>query len=155
MDFVFNISKGRGVELYHRVKSSDPAGTALVVVALAQTGLATDADLRIADTLSAILGGSSNEVTNVGYARKVLVAADLAAWAPDDTNHRTDLDIPDQTWNSVATGDSWGKLLVCYRPTAGAADADIVPVSGHDFVVSPDGTNVVAQIDATGFYRAA
>ncbi|WP_336214409.1 hypothetical protein [Nonomuraea sp. LPB2021202275-12-8] len=155
MDFICNIAKGRGVEFYHRVKQSDPTGSALLVVALAATGLAGDGVLQDADTLAAILSGSSNEVTNDGYARKALVAADLAAWAPDDANDRVDLDIPDQTWNNVLAGDGWAKLMVCYRPAPASPDSDVVPISGHDFLVTPDGTHIVAQIDAAGFLRAA
>ena len=155
-DFVFNIAKGRVAELYNRVDSNDPANSALVIVVLATSGLEADTTLRDFDTLSAVLAGTTNEVTNTGYARKVLTDTDLTALAPDDTNDRMDVDIPDQTWVSVAAGDGWSKLLVCYDgDTTAGTDANIIPLTAHDFVVTPDGNNIVAQIATAGFYRAS
>lgn len=156
-DFVFNIAKGRVVEYYNRVENNDPANAALVVVILATAGLETDAVLRDKDTLADVVSGTTNEVTNSGYARKVLTDADLAALpAPDDVNDRYDVDIPDQTWTAVAAGDGWSKLLICYdSDTTGGTDANIVPLTAHDFVITPDGSDIVAQINAAGFFRAA
>lgn len=155
-DFVFNIAKGRVAEFYNRVDSNDPAASALIIVVLATAGLETDAVLKDLDTLSAVLAGTTNEVTNTGYARKTLVDTDIVALAPDDTNDRMDVDIPDQTWTSVAAGDGWSKLLVCYDgDTAAGTDANIIPLTAHDFVVTPDGNNIVAQVNAAGFYRAS
>lgn len=156
-DFVFNIAKGRVVEYYNRVENNDPANSALVVVILATSGLETDAVLRDKDTLADVVSGTTNEVTNSGYARKVLTDADLAALpAPDDTNDRYDVDIPDQTWTAVAAGDGWSKLIICYdADTTGGTDANIVPLTAHDFVITPDGSDIVAQINAAGFFRAA
>jgi hypothetical protein len=31
----------------------------------------------------------------------------------------------------------------------------VIPITWHDFVVTPSGTDIVAQIAATGFFRAA
>jgi hypothetical protein len=154
-DFVFNIALGRVAEMYWRVKNSDPAGSALLVAALAATGVESDAVLRDKDTLADLVAGATNEATNAGYARKVLQAADLAAYATDDANDRTDLDIPDQTWTAVAAvGGGWSKLVVCYRPAGGSPDSAILPLTAHDFGITPDGSDVVAQINAAGFYRA-
>jgi hypothetical protein len=154
-DFVPNNAKGRAAELYIRVKNADPVGAALLIVALSVTNLESDAILRDKDTLADWLLGTTDEATNAGYARKILVAADLAAFAPDDANDWVDLDLPDQTWNNVAAGSNWSKLVVCYRPAVGAADSAIIPISAHDFPINPDGSNIVAQIDPSGFYRAA
>lgn len=155
-NLVFNIAKGRVAEFYNRVDSDDPSNSALIVVVLATSGLETDAVLRDKDDLAAVVSGTTNEVTNTGYARKTLTQADLAAFAPDDTNDRVDLDIPDQTWTAVAAGDGWSKLLVCYDPdTTAGTDSSIIPLTMHDFVVTPDGSDIVAQIDAAGFFRAA
>lgn len=157
-DFVFNIAKGRTIELYNRVKSNDPANSALIIVALQTTNLETDAILLDYDTLSAILAATNDEATNTGYARKVLTDADLAALpAPDDTNNRYDIDIPDQTWASVqTTGGAWSKLLVCYdADTVTGDDTNIIPLTAHDFVVTPDGSDIVATIAAAGFFRAS
>lgn len=157
-DFVFNIAKGRGVELWRRVKVNDPANAALVVVLLASTGLESDAVLMDKDDLAAVLSGTTNEATNTGYARKILTDVDLPAFpAPDDALDEYRVPLPDQTWVAVApdgTGDI-AKLLVCWDPdTTGGTDADIVPLTAHDFPVIPDGNDIETNVDADGFLRA-
>ena len=153
---VFNIAKGRVAELYNRVDTNDPANSALVIVILATAGIESDAVLVDKDTLADVVSGTTNEVTNSGYARKVLTDADLVAFAPDDTNDRVDLDIPDQTWTGVAAGDGWNDLVICYDGDTGAGtDANIVPLTLHDFVLTPDGSDITVQIAAAGFYRAS
>ena len=155
-DFVFNVAKGRAAEFYQRVDSNDPANSALIVVILATSGLESDATLKDKDTLADVVSGTTNEVTNTNYARKVLTDADLGAFAPDDTNDRVDLDIADQTWTAVAAGDGWSKLLVCYDgDTTAGTDANIIPLTAHDFAVTPDGSDITAQINAAGFFRAS
>jgi hypothetical protein len=149
-DFVFNIAKGRVAELYNRVDSNDPANSALVILILATSGIESDATLQDVDTVSALVAGTTNEVTNTGYARKTLTDADIVAFAPDDTN------IPDQTWTAVASGDGWNDFVVSYdSDTTGGTDANIVPLTQHDFVVVPDGSDITAQIATAGFFRAS
>lgn len=156
-DGVFNVAKGRVNELVRRVDTNDPANSALVVVVLQSSGLVSDATLIDYATLDALLAGASNEATNTGYARKVLTDADLSAPTPDNTNDRQEADIPDQTWTGVqATGGAWAKLIVCYDPdTTGGTDADIIPLTHHDFAVTPDGSSIQATINAAGFFRAS
>ena len=155
-DFVFNIAKGRVAEFYNRVDSNDPTNSALVIVVLATSGLETDAVLMDKDTLADVVSGTTNEVTNTNYARKVLTDSDLAAFAADDTNNRVDLDFADQTWTAVAAGDGWSKLLVCYDgDTTGGADSAIIPLTAHDFVITPDGSDITAVVNAAGFFRAS
>ena len=155
-DLVFNIAKGRVAEIYNRVDTNDPANSVLVVAAFLST--ATDATIKDLDTVAAIEADANTaEATNSGYARKVLTDADIVAFAPDDTNDRVDLDIPDQTWTAVATSPgAWSDLAVCYDSdsTAGT-DANIVPCTWHDFVVTPNGGDITAQIAAAGFFRAS
>ncbi|WP_214317058.1 hypothetical protein [Nonomuraea sediminis] len=153
-DFQFNVAKGRTTELYNRVKIGDPAGSALIVLALAAANVETDAVLKDKDTLADVLGGATDEATNTGYSRKVLVAADLNPVVPDDVNDWVDLSIPGQTWANVQPGSNWSKILVCYRPAAASPDSAIVPLTSHDFPINPDGSNVVAQVDPSGFFRA-
>lgn len=156
-DFVFNIGKGRVAELASRVKNNDPANSALVIVALKASGLEADATLQDYADLASLLAAANDEATNTGYARKVLTDADLGTIAPDNTNNRFDVDIPDQTWSEVqATGGGWGKLVVCYdSDTTGGTDANLVPLTAHDYAVTPDGSDLVAVINASGFYRAS
>lgn len=154
-DLVFNATKGRVAELYRRVDTNDPANAVLVIVAVA-AGTTTDAAFRDFDTLAASLPGSggSAEATNSGYARKVLSDADIVALAPDDTNDRMACDLPDQTWTAVAAGTNWTDLIINYDSdsTAGT-DTNIEPLTLHDFAVTPDGSDITAQIN--DFFRAS
>jgi hypothetical protein len=157
-NFVFNIAKGRVVELYNNVENNVTPNSALIVVAIQTTGIESDATLIDYDNLSVLLAAANNEATNTGYARKVLTDSDLAALpAPDDANDRYQVDIPDQTWTAVQTsGGAWSKILICYdSDTTGGTDANIIPLTAHDFAVTPDGSDIVMQVDANGFFRAA
>lgn len=154
-DLIFNIALGRVAELYNRVDTNDPTNSALVVSAWNTS--ATDATLKDLDTVAAIEADANTaEITNSGYSRKVLTDADIVAFAPDDTNNRVDLDIPDQTWTAVAAGTAITDLSINYdSDTTGGTDSNIVPLTLHDFTITPDGSDIVAQIAATGFFRAA
>lgn len=156
-DLVFNISKGRVAELYNRVDSNDPTNSVLVVVAI-NAGTTTDAAFRDFDTLAQCLpgGGGAAEVTNSGYARKVLTDTDIVAMTPDDVNDRMDIAIADQTWAAVAAGTAWTDLLICYdADSTTGTDANIVPLTLHDFAVTPDGSDITADVPVTGFFRAS
>lgn len=152
-DLVFNIAKGRVIELYNRVDLDDPTGAEFVVMAI-DANAETDDNMRDADTFTALLALLTNEVTNTNYARKILTGASLAAIAPDDTNNWNQIDIPDQTWTTILAGDAWTDLVMGYDYLGTGVDANIVPLTIHDFAVTPDGSDITAQIDANGFFRA-
>ncbi len=154
-NFVFNIAKGRVAELYNRVDLNDPANAVLVITAWVIT--ATDAACIDADDHAALEAVALvAEATNSGYARKVLTDADLVAFAPDDANDRVDLDIPDQTWTAVGVGSNWTDLTISYdSDSTVGTDSGIVPMTLHDFVVTPNGGDITAQIAAAGFFRAS
>lgn len=156
-NITFNIAKGRIVELANRVNLNDPTNAIFVCVVLATSGIEADAVLIDVDTLAAVVAGTTNEVTNTNYARKTLDNATGGITVTvDDTNDRTDVDFPDQTWVGVAAGDGWNDFLVCYDPdSTGGADSAIVPLTLHDFVVTPDGSDITAQIATAGFFRAS
>jgi len=153
-NFVYNIAKGRAAELFKRVDDNDPTNAGLTLVAINTTE--TDANLRDLDTLALVLAnGLTAEVTNTNYARIDLSDTDVA-FVVDDANDRVDLDIADQTWSAIAAGTAWTDLLICYNPDiTGDVDANIIPLTQHDFSVTPDGSDITAQIDAAGFYRAS
>lgn len=154
-NFVFNIAKGRVAELYNRVDTADPANAALIILVIDANG-DSDATMLDRDTIGALTGGTANEVTNTDYARKSIVGAALSAFAPDDANDRVDLDIADQTFTGVDAGDAWTDLIIAYdSDTTGGDDTNIVPLTLHDFAVTPDGSDITAQIAAAGFYRAS
>lgn len=151
-NIVFNISKGRVIELYNRVKSNDPANSAIILVPIETSGLESDATLIDVDTLAALLAGTTNEQTTMG--RKTLTDADLAALpAPDDANDRYDVSLPTVTW-SAATGNAISKIAVCYDPdTTGGTDSNIVPLTMFDFVQTPSGADI--QMTTGVFFRAS
>lgn len=150
-DFVFNIAKGRVVELYNRVDNNDPTNSALIVVPI-DRGAASDATLRDLDTLSAVLGAVTERTTG-GWNRKTLTDADLTASAVDDTNDRYPVDTGDLTWTAVTAG-AVTDLLFCYdSDTTAGTDANIVPLTCHTFAITPDGSDVVATV--TDFFRAS
>lgn len=154
--FTFNVALGRIVELANRVNNNDPANSAFVVVVLATTGLESDATLKDKDTLADVVAGATNEVTNVGYARKTLTDTGGITVTVDDANDRTDVDMPDQTWTAVSAGDGWSKTLVCYdSDTTAGTDANIVPMVALDTVFVPDGSDLLVTIAAAGILRAS
>jgi hypothetical protein len=154
-NFVYNISLGRIVEFYNRVKNNDPAAAELVIMILATAGVESDATLKDLDTFSAVVAGTTNEVTNGGYAKKVLADADMLAWAPTDGSDLWDLDLNDQTWTAVAAGDGWNDLVIGYDPVGSQTMTDIIPMTQHDFLLTPDGSDITAQFAAAGFFRAS
>lgn len=156
-DQPFNIAKGRAVGWYERVKNNDPANAAFIIVLLKVAE--ADATLIDYDDLGALLGAAGNtEADFTNYARITLTDTDLAALpAPDDTNDRFDVDLPDQTYTSAggATNNTLVKMLVCYdSDTTAGTDANILPVAHYDYTPTTDGTDLTLQFDAAGFYRA-
>lgn len=151
-NIVFNISKGRVVEFYNRVKSNDPANSALILVPIETSGLESDATLIDKDDLAAVLSGTTNEQTTMG--RKTLTDSQLASLpAPDDTNDRYEVSLPATTW-TAASGNAISKILVCYdSDTTSGTDSNILPVTMFDAVATPDGNDIVLQSGV--FFRAS
>lgn len=151
-NIVFNIAKGRVVEYYNRVENNDPAASALILVPIETSGLEADSVLIDKDDLAAVLSGTTNEQTTMG--RKTLTDTELAALpAPDDTNDRYEISLPEVTW-TAASGNAISKILVCYDADTGAGtDANIIPLTLFDAVVTPDGNDVV--LNAGAIFRAS
>ena len=145
-DFVFNIAKGR--EAYYA--SLPGANDALIVVPIETTGIETDAVLKDYDNLGALLAAANNEQATMG--RKTIATG--VTVTVDDANDWVDVDFADPVW-TAASGNAVSALLVCYDPdTTAGTDNDIVPISKHDFVVTPNGGDITAQIATGGFLRA-
>lgn len=153
-DFIYNRAKGRFIEWGERVNADDPANSVLVIMVLATSGIESDAALKDKDDFAAIVSGATNEVTNVNYARKSLNQASGIVITYDDTNDWVTIDCADQTWSAVAAGDGWNDGVTGYdSDSTGGTDSGILPISQHDFVVTPDGGDITAQI--TTFAKAA
>lgn len=151
-NIVFNIAKGRVIEFYNRVESNDPSTAALILIPIETSGLEADATLIDADSVAALLSGTTNEQTTMG--RKTLTDTELAALpAPDDGNDRYEVSLPTTTW-LAATGNAISKIAVAYDANTGAGtDSDIIPCTMFDFAVTPSGADI--QMTSGVFFRAA
>lgn len=141
-DIVFNIAKGAVAE-----KVRDSAANLLIL--LLKTA-ESDATLKRRATVAAVLGANT-EADFTNYARKTGLTGTVTV---DNTNDRVDVDVADQTWTSAGGGanNTLAKLIVAYEEAA--ADATRVPLTGQDFVVTTDGSDLTAQINSAGFFRA-
>jgi hypothetical protein len=159
-DGIFNKAKGFINAYVDRVANNDPTNSALVVVLL--KAVESDTVLMDYDDLGSLLAAVGNVEADFSdgttpYARKVLTDAVVSAPTPDDVNNWQASDIPDQTWtmNGTSVTNTLTTLLVCYDPdTTSGTDANIIPLTYHDFPVTASGADVVAEIPANGFYRA-
>lgn len=153
-NFVYNTGKGRFAAFYERVDTNDPAASTIGMLILDASGIETDAALIDSATVTQVLDGTTNEVGNTGYARKNLSDTDLAAYAPDNTNDRADVTFPDQVFSTILAGAVWSDLVICYDSLGTQADATMIPLSQHDFSVTPNGGDITADFDATAAIRA-
>lgn len=151
--FTFNIAKGRVKEYYARVKNNDPAASVLRVFAV-QAGATPDDTIKDFDTQAAIFGGGVTEASNAGYAHKVLSDTELdSVPAPDDTNNTNSVSLPTLLWSAVqAAGGAWTDLLVVFDPDGSNTAANNIPLTFHDFAVTPEGTDIA--LNATTFFTA-
>lgn len=156
-NFVFNVAKGAVAEYARRVNAGDPANAVLGILALAATGIESDATLMDSDTVTELLSGSTAEANNTGYSRIELDGTDGITVTVDHAADRVDVDIPDQVFSGVETGGAWAALVIYYRPDSTVGDDDDnIPLTKHDFAVTPEtGVDIIAQIAAAGFFRAA
>lgn len=139
-DFVFNRAKGAVAEMFR--DGSSAGGMLLLSTAEA------DATMKDYDDIAALLAGTPVEVSDASYARKTGLTGTVTV---DDSNDRVDVDIPDQTWSALAGPDPVD-LVIFYENAA--ADATRIPCTNHDFAVTTDGSDVTAQVNAAGFFRA-
>lgn len=158
-NFIFNIAKGNVASYVRRVKDNDPATAVLRIVLLASANLEAQSVLEDCDSLSAVVAGATNEATNTGYSRKSLSDSDLSSmtYEPDDTANTYPVDIPDVTWTGVQNDGTGGvgAFLVCYDGGGSGPDTAIIPLTHHTFSVTPDGSDITAQIATGGFYAAS
>ena len=142
-DFTFNIAKGK-LATYAGLPA---ANDALIAIPIEASGVEADAVLIDYDTVSALLAATNNEQSTMG--RKTLTSVTTTV---DDTNNRNNMDSADITW-TAATGSAIGDILICYDPdTTTGTDADLIPLTWHDFSATPDGSDIIATV--TDFVRS-
>ncbi|MWA08763.1 hypothetical protein [Streptomyces sp. BA2] len=142
-NITFNVALGRVASLAALPAAND----ALIAVPIETTGIVADSVMRDYDDLAALLAGASNEQTTMG--RKTLTGVTVTV---DDTNDRVAVDAADITW-TAATGNAISAIVICYDPdTTGGTDADLIPLTKHDFAITPDSSDVTATV--ADFFRA-
>lgn len=154
-DLVFNAAKGLIAALHDRVKNNDPDNSVLILVLL--KAAESDAGIRDRATLGQILANGSTEADFTNYARKVMTDAAINLAAVDNANDRVDCDFPDQTWTQAggAVNNNLVAAVLCYDPdSTGGTDADLIPLCKWDFVISTNGSDLVAQVAAAGYFGA-
>lgn len=143
-DFVFNIAKGR-LAYYAGLPATNDA---LIAIPIETSGVESDATLMDYDTVAVLLAAANNEQSTMG--RKTLASVSTTV---DDTNNRNNMDCADITW-TAATGNAISDILICYDPdTTGGTDADLIPLTWHDFTATPDGSDITATV--TDFVRSS
>ena len=150
-DGVFNIAKGRTNEYANRVDSGDPS-TARLQLKLLSTA-AADATMKDFDTFAAILAGTSVEATFTNYGGGITVAAADITITTDDSGDTQYYTISDQTWTSAggATNNTLAKLIVCYDALGTDVDANLIPLTYHDFVATTNGNDLTADFGTKVF----
>lgn len=144
-DIVFNVAAGK-VRWY--VQQAGVGNAALVAVPLENAGLVADGTMRDYATLAALLAGASNEQTTLG--RKVITSASDTV---NNTNDRWEGDFADLVW-TTPSGNQVGAIVVCFDPdTTGGTDADLIPLTKHGWVLTPEGDSISATV--ADFIRAA
>jgi hypothetical protein len=124
------------------------ANDALIVIPIEASGVEADAVIRDYDDVAALLAATNNEQSTMG--RKTITSVTVTV---DDTNDRVDVDIADITW-TAATGNAISDLLIAYDPdTTGGTDSSLIPLTWHDFSITPDGSDVTATV--ANFFRAS
>jgi hypothetical protein len=147
----FNIVKGRAIELVNRVKVGDPAAARLYVIPLSTS--VAQATAEDVDDFAALITAGAVEQTAGGWSRITIAAADITALSPDDTNNRYDADFIDLVWAGPTAGNNVSGLVVCYASVATPTNAQLMPLSHHDFVITADGSSVTGTVAV--FYRAS
>lgn len=148
---VFNIARGKIGYYLDDAMGLVAANSRLVITVFSL--VEADDTLNNYVSLSAIEAGANSEADATNYARIEIAAAGVT-YSVDDTGNTAKVVIDaDQTWTSVANDDSngsWAKLVVCWDgDNAAGTDANIIPLTYHDFVVTPNGGNITADFDQT------
>lgn len=154
---IMNIARGK-IGYYAADALGLAAANSRLVVVVLQVAQADDT-LRDHDDLSALLAAANTEAASTGYTREEVAAAGITSSVDDGANTAKAVFDADITWTSVsqAASEAWVKLLVCYdADNAAGTDANIVPLTHHDFSVTPNGGDITADFDQTnGFWASS
>lgn len=145
-DIVFNAIKGKPAEKV--ADSASNLGVLLLKTADSDANLKDLSPLTVAQLLAAV----NIEANFTNYARKTGLTGTVTV---DNTNDWQTISVPNQTWTSAggATNNTLAKLVVYYEEAA--ADSTRIPIVALDFVATTDGTDLIANFNAAGFFKAA
>lgn len=144
-DGVFNIAKGRAAKYVE-----DNPNALQIILLKANVAEGTLIDF---DNMNLLLGDAGNtEADFTNYGRKTALTEIVTT---DDTGDEVTIDVADQTWTTAggATNNTLTKLIVAIQ--TGGTDTTLIPLTHHDFAVTTDASDLTAQINASGFYRAS
>lgn len=141
---------GRGTFAYYGTLPG--AGSSLCLVALQANE--ADGTLQTRTTLAALLAASGNTEANFTNYGRIFVTTGVTVTI---ASHVTTLTCPNQTWANAggATNNTLTKIIVCYKPSSGAADSAIIPLGQFDFSAVTDTSNLTAQVNVNGLLAAA
>jgi len=154
-DFVFNIAKGKVGEYASRIIANDPTNSVFVIVLLDAAD--TDDTQKDFDDITALLAGTSTEANFTNYGARKSTTAPVVT-VTDAATNTLEVDMPDITWTAAGNGanDTLTDLIVAYdSDSTGGDDGDVVPCTQADFAVQTDGSDLTAQFNVSGFFRAA
>ena len=139
MTCTFNIAKGK-IANYTALAQAG-GGPVIKAIPLEATGLEAESTLKDYANVSVLLAGTTNEqVANM--TRKVLASVTVTV---DNVGDVANLDSADITW-TAATGNAVGAILLAYDPTGSSADTALIPLTKHDWALTPDGSDATATV---------
>lgn len=142
-----NIAKGKFARFAELLDTND----ALIWVLF--TGSETDANVRDAATLTALIATSLNEATFTGYSRQTATSVVVTV---DNTNDRTDVDAADPSW-SPTSAEALTRIGLMYdQDTTSGTDANVIPIFVDDYALTTPTTGTISYtVASAGFARAA
>lgn len=154
MSTSFNISKHKIGWYFEQAR--DTAGAAIVVILCKSSGLEADSSMADYDHVAALLAGTTDQADFTNYARKTISGSGNITITVDDTNNKTLLDLPDQTWTAAGnpTNNTLGAVLLAYDSnTASGTDTDLIPLLKLDFNATTDGNDLILRFNTEGAAR--
>jgi hypothetical protein len=114
-----------------------------------------DDTLNNHDDVAGMEAAANTEATATNYSRNEIDDLGITVTVNNTANDMQAEKDADVTWTSV-TGNAFVKLTTNYdADNAVGTDANILPMTYHDFAVTPNGGDITADYDQTnGFWRS-
>lgn len=164
-DKTFNIAKGKVAYYTEQVGTGGARLGVLLLISNGTFSVQGDSTIIDHDTVAAILAANQEATTTnspagsgvTNYIRKYVTTYSSTTGAFNDVNDTTDAataDFPDILWPALggALNNSIGALIVFFDPTGSSADSAKIPLTKHDFSVTPDGSDISGLV--SGFWKA-